>query len=260
MKKIVRMTSNDIESIVKKIVKEENINELDKKTYTRAAGEARERGMSKLGDRFASHGRDFGTNIVGDISFDIQYYGTNVVKNIEFSPDGLSFRGDVNKGDDGETSKFRFDIFVDERNNKIKTYLHGNNVSLPSTVKDARNYLQLLNDNGVDTFGIRPKQITSGYADFVTENDISRIVKKVITEQSQPNKEEVVMGCVRDNVKIKDMASLPMSCIDMVITKDPTKMWGCMSKIDQKDAELIWSKIEPISKCVESKLGGSTQY
>ena len=27
MKKIVRMTSNDIESIVKKIVKEENINE-----------------------------------------------------------------------------------------------------------------------------------------------------------------------------------------------------------------------------------------
>jgi hypothetical protein len=170
MAKVIKLTEKDIESLVEKIVKEENLIELDKKTYTSAATKARERGMGKLGDKFAAHGREHGTNIVDSISFDIQHMGTVVVKNMDFKNDGSpSFVGEVVSDDDKNGKKYSFQIFTSERNNEIKTFLHGNNVSLPSTVKDARDYIQLLNDNGIDTFGIRPKQITSGYVNYMSE-------------------------------------------------------------------------------------------
>ena len=170
-KKIIKLTEKDIESLVEKIIKEEDISELDKKTYTSAATKARERGMGKLGDKFAAHGREHGTNIVDSISFDIKHMGTVVVKNMDFKNDGSpSFVGEVVSDDDKNGKKYSFQIFTSERNNEIKTFLHGNNVSLPSTVKDARDYIQLLNDNGIDTFGIRPKQITSGYVNYMSES------------------------------------------------------------------------------------------
>jgi len=92
------------------------------------------------------------------------------------------------------------------------------------------------------------------------ESDLHKIVKRVMSEQTQPNTEEVVMGCIKKNVSIGEMTSLPMSCINMIISKDITKLYDCMTKIDQEDAELIWSKIDPISKCVEDKLGSGVEY
>ena len=76
-------------------------------------------------------------------------------------------------------------MFLYERDKEIKTYLFGNNLSLPSTVKDAKNYIQFLNDNGVDTFDLRPKQLTSGYVNYMSENTLksnSVLLDKLLKE------------------------------------------------------------------------------
>jgi hypothetical protein len=176
-KKIIKLTEKDIESLVEKIIKEEDISELDKKTYTSAATKARERGMGKLGDKFAAHGREHGTNIIDTLSFEVKNRGTMVLRNLEFKDEGnyISNSGEIiikgelvsNDGDNGK--KYTFNVFLYERDKEIKTYLFGNNLSLPSTVKDAKNYIQFLNDNGVDTFDLRPKQLTSGYVNYMSE-------------------------------------------------------------------------------------------
>jgi hypothetical protein len=170
-KKVIKLTEKNIESLVTKIIKEDGISELDKKTYASAATKARERGMSKLGDKFAAHGSEHGTNIVDSISFDIEKMGTIVIGNMDFKNDHNPwFVGDVVSDSGSNGKRYRFELVISERSNELKTYLLGNNVSLPSTVKDAKNYLQLLNDNGIDTFNIKPKQITSGYVDYMSES------------------------------------------------------------------------------------------
>ena len=163
-KKVVKLTEKNIESLVTKIINEDGISELDKKTYTSAAAKARERGMGKLGDKFAAHGREHGTNIIDTLSFEVKNRGTMVLRNLEFKDEGnyISNSGEIiikgelvsNDGDNGK--KYTFNVFLYERDKEIKTYLFGNNLSLPSTVKDAKNYIYFLNDNGVDTFGLRP--------------------------------------------------------------------------------------------------------
>lgn len=163
------------------------LNELDKKTYVSAAAKARERGMSKLGDKFAAHGREHGTNVIDTISFDVAKRGTMVLRNLEFMNDrgDKKFKGEL-VSDDGDNGKrYSFDIFTSERGKELKTYMFGNNISQPSTVKDAKNYIYFLNDNGVDTFGLRPKQLTSGYADYMSENKLksnSVLLDKLLKE------------------------------------------------------------------------------
>jgi hypothetical protein len=141
-----------------------SINELDKETYYSASEKARERGMSGLADKFKSHGQEFGKSnekVVntwdGSISF--TYMGRHEndvidVTNIEWYGD-KRFYGFVNR------HKYPFYISVEDNN--ITTMWGGDSRVYPSTVSDARKYLKLLNDNGVDTGNIRPKQITVGY-------------------------------------------------------------------------------------------------
>jgi len=193
-KKVVKLTEKNIESLVMKIIKEDGISELDKKTYTSAAAKARERGMSKLGDKFAAHGRDHGTNVIDTISFEVDKRGTMVLRNLEFMNDrgDIKFKGEL-VSDDGDNGKrYSFDIFTSERGKELKTYMFGNNISQPSTVKDAKNYIYFLNDNGVDTFGLRPKQLTSGYADYMSENTLksnSVLLNKLLKESlSEPKR------------------------------------------------------------------------
>lgn len=186
-KKVVKLTEKNIESLVTKIINEDGISELDKKTYTSAATKARERGMGKLGDKFAAHGREHGTNVIDTISFEVAKRGTMVLRNLEFMNDrgDKKFKGEL-VSDDGDNGKrYSFDIFTSERGKELKTYMFGNNISQPSTVKDAKNYIYFLNDNGVDTFGLRPKQLTSGYADYMSENTLksnSVLLNKLLKE------------------------------------------------------------------------------
>ena len=186
-KKVVKLTEKNIESLVTKIINEDGISELDKKTYTSAAAKARERGMSKLGDKFAAHGREHGTNVIDTISFEVDKRGTMVLRNLEFMNDrgDKKFKGEL-VSDDGDNGKrYSFDIFTSERGKELKTYMFGNSISQPSTVKDAKNYIYFLNDNGVDTFGLRPKQLTSGYADYMSENTLksnSVLLDKLLKE------------------------------------------------------------------------------
>jgi len=191
-KKVIKLTQKNIESLVTKIIKEDGISELDKKTYTSAAAKARERGMSKLGDKFAAHGREHGTNVIDTISFEVAKRGTMVLRNLEFMNDrgDKKFKGELvsNDGDNGKI--YSFDIFTSERGKELKTYMFGNNISQPSTVKDAKNYIYFLNDNGVDTFGLRPKQLTSGYADYMSEN----LSKKDLETQNTLNSNNKLLG------------------------------------------------------------------
>ena len=55
----------------------------------------------------------------------------------------------------------------------------------------------------------------------------------------------------------KDITNLPESCIKMITEKDYTKALECGMGMDESDAKMIISKIEPIGKCVMKKIGGS---
>lgn len=136
---------------------ENPIDELDKATYDSAAEKARAQGMDKLGDKFTTHGQEFGTGGV-EINFtDIDGYPLTV-KNIEFRGDRKSFDGTVVS--DYSEKKHNFHVVL--KPNKVVTYWGGDSIVYPSSRKDAKNYLALLNDNGIDTGGIDPRQITYG--------------------------------------------------------------------------------------------------
>jgi hypothetical protein len=65
MKKIIKLTERDLTRIVKRVIKENEMSELFRSTYSRAAEKAREKGLEGLGDRFRSHGKRHG-GIEGD--------------------------------------------------------------------------------------------------------------------------------------------------------------------------------------------------
>jgi len=82
---------------------------------------------------------------------------------------------------------------------------------------------------------------------------INEANKRVLNEQNIEEMEEVVMGCIMENTSLTDIASIPPSCIEMVMKQDPTKALECGMAMDYDDLQLILSKLEPISKCVLEK-------
>jgi len=89
----------------------------------------------------------------------------------------------------------------------------------------------------------------------LSESDMKRIVRKLLKENEDPK--TVVENCIKENTTLQDIADLPQACIDMVVDNDLTKALECGMSMDSKTVKIIMSKIEPISKCVSKKMGGS---
>ena len=92
----------------------------------------------------------------------------------------------------------------------------------------------------------------------VNERDLSRIVRRVIKEQSN-DVEAVVLECVMENTTLKDLQTIPADCVTL-LSGDMTKMFACMSKMDSNTFNTIKSKIVPITKCVTTKMGGGSSF
>ena len=89
----------------------------------------------------------------------------------------------------------------------------------------------------------------------LSESDLRRIVKRVMNENEDPK--QIVIDCIMENTSLKDITNLPEACIKMITEKDYTKALECGMGMDESDAKMIISKIEPIGKCVMKKIGGS---
>ena len=89
----------------------------------------------------------------------------------------------------------------------------------------------------------------------LTESDLRRITKRYLNENEDPK--QIVIDCIMENTSLKDITNLPESCIKMITEKDYTKALECGMGMDESDAKMIISKIEPIGKCVMKKIGGS---
>jgi hypothetical protein len=96
----------------------------------------------------------------------------------------------------------------------------------------------------------------------LTENDLARIVKKVLKEQSQPDIETKVKGCFMSAFELKDISKVPMSCvgIGLKIFKnkrlpnpfDPTEVeqsLSCASDL-AKDPMFLAEKMKDILGCL----------
>lgn len=92
----------------------------------------------------------------------------------------------------------------------------------------------------------------------LTENDLARIVRRVIKEQSN-DVEAVVLECVMENTTLKDLQTIPADCVTL-LSGDMTKMFACMGKMDSNTFNTIKSKIVPITKCVTTKMGGGSSF
>ena len=92
----------------------------------------------------------------------------------------------------------------------------------------------------------------------LTENDLARIVRRVINEQSD-DVQAVVLECVMENTTLKDLQTIPADCVTL-LSGDMTKMFACMSKMDSNTFNSIKSKIVPITKCVTTKRGGGSSF
>ena len=92
----------------------------------------------------------------------------------------------------------------------------------------------------------------------LTENDLARIVRRVINEQSD-DVQAVVLECVMENTTLKDLQTIPADCVTL-LSGDMTKMFACMSKMDSNTFNTIKSKIVPITKCVTTKMGGGSSF
>ena len=89
---------------------------------------------------------------------------------------------------------------------------------------------------------------------------INEANKRVLNEENIDEIQEIVMGCIMENTSLTDIASIPPSCIEMVMKQDPTKALECGMAMDYDDLQLILSKLEPISKCVLEKTSNSANF
>lgn len=86
----------------------------------------------------------------------------------------------------------------------------------------------------------------------LTESDLRRITKRFLNEGRDP--QQIIIDCIMENTTLKDISSVPESCVKMITEKDPMKGFDCMMSMDSDDAKLIISKIEPIGNCVKKKM------
>ncbi len=87
----------------------------------------------------------------------------------------------------------------------------------------------------------------------LSESDLNIIVKRYLNENEDPK--QIVIDCIMENTSLKDITNLPESCIKMITEKDYAKALECGMEMDESDAKMIISKIDPIGKCVMKKIG-----
>lgn len=92
----------------------------------------------------------------------------------------------------------------------------------------------------------------------LTESDLKKIVRRRrLMENTNP--EDIVVACIVENTSLDDLKDLPEACVQMVLKKDISKAFECGMSIDSDVAQVIVSKIEPISKCVMAKMKSPVQ-
>lgn len=165
MKKVIRLTESDLIRIVKK-----TISELNKSTYEKASKIADKKGYTKLADRFASHGKEFGLNQDRDIisivvkKQDEQTYRVRIV-NLESPRAGYHQNEFVMTTEDVDTGDTKvFDI--NKYSNNIEFFLNGNYPALPETRNDAKKVLKQFENIGANVTEIDPRKISYEYSDF----------------------------------------------------------------------------------------------
>ena len=89
---------------------------------------------------------------------------------------------------------------------------------------------------------------------------INEANKRVLNEENIDEIQEIVMGCIMENTSLTDIASIPPSCIEMVMKQDPTKALECGMAMEYEDLQVILSKLEPISKCVLEKTSNPANF
>jgi hypothetical protein len=161
MKKVIRLTESDLMRIVKR-----TISELDRSTYDKASEIANKKGYTKLADKFASHGKEFGLNQDKDIisivvkKQDEKTHRVRILKLAVYSQ--REFEMTTEDVDTGATKVFD----INKYSNNIEFFLNGDYPALPETRKDARKILKQFENIGVNVTDIDPRKISYEDSDF----------------------------------------------------------------------------------------------
>jgi hypothetical protein len=168
MKKVIRLTESDLMRIVKR-----TISELDRSTYDKASEIANKKGYTKLADKFASHGKEFGLNQDKDIisivvkKQDEKTHRVRILK-LEGYSQG-EFEMTTEDVDTGDTKVFDINKYSNNIEFFLRQYKDGLeqlNPALPETRKDARKILKQFENIGVNVTDIDPRKISYEDSDF----------------------------------------------------------------------------------------------
>ena len=185
----MEVNDKSLERLVKQVIREEKLQELDKTTYDSASKKASDMGMSSLSDRFKKHGEEHGLGKEKEIftlvfkDRDGEHEQTYKVDEIKV-PDGkITFHQFEMvlvpvKGTDYEEveqNTARFGGFLSKSKNPtnpskpadvIKFWKSDEWRTLAKTRRDAKVLLNILNTNGIDTKNVDPRSLTYGYSNF----------------------------------------------------------------------------------------------
>jgi ethanolamine ammonia-lyase small subunit len=90
----------------------------------------------------------------------------------------------------------------------------------------------------------------------LTEQDLARIVRRVIKEVNDGDPEQVIIDCIKENTTLKELSTIPDSCIKLFKDKDMTQVGACKNDMGPENYELIKTKTMPITICVGKKMLG----
>ena len=192
MSKVVKLTEKELEKIVRRMVKEESIQELDKATYDSAAAQADERGYKALSRRLSKHGKEYGklskdatldlVSREGMAHDDIQTYK---ILDVEVLPTGANLS--VTNEKITEPFKIKVMTYPGEGRIEVRRFSSNGDRTLAKTLRDAVKFMNILKHNGVKG-DFDPKLFTYGKVDF-NESYISNVIKKVIKEEEEDTRE-----------------------------------------------------------------------
>jgi len=189
MRKVVKLTEKELEKIVRRMVKEESIQELDKATYDSAAAQADERGYKALSRRLSKHGKEYG-KLSKDATLDLvsregmAHDDTQTYKilDVEVLPTGAN----LSVTNEKITEPFKIKVITYPSEGRIEVKRYGDR-TLAKTLRDAVKFMNILKHNGVKG-DFDPKLFTYGKVDF-NESYISNVIKKVIKEEEEDTRE-----------------------------------------------------------------------
>ena len=192
MSKVVKLTEKELEKIVRRMVKEESIQELDKASFVSAAAQADERGYKALSRRLSKHGKEYGklskdatldlVSREGMAHDDIQTYK---ILDVEVLPTGANLS--VTNEKITEPFKIKVMTYPGEGRIEVRRFSSNGDRTLAKTLRDAVKFMNILKHNGVKG-DFDPKLFTYGKVDF-NESYISNVIKKVIKEEEEDTRE-----------------------------------------------------------------------